>query len=70
VRTNIDLDDTLVDEAMTLTGTRTKRDVVHLALRELVRLRKKKDLADLAGKIQFAPGYDHKAMREMRRGPR
>lgn len=39
----IDLDNTLVKEAMRLTGIKTKKEVVHLGLRELVcmaRLRK------------------------------
>ena len=36
--TNIALDEALVAEAMRLTGTKTKREVVHLGLRELIRL--------------------------------
>jgi Arc/MetJ family transcription regulator len=35
-RTNIELDDELIDRAMRLTGARTKREVVDLALRQLV----------------------------------
>ncbi len=35
-RTNIELDDRLVEEAMELTGARTKREVVDIALRRLV----------------------------------
>ncbi len=35
-RTNIELDDRLVAEAMELTGARTKREVVDIALRRLV----------------------------------
>lgn len=35
-RTNIDIDDELIQEAMRLTGTRTKKEVVDLALRRLV----------------------------------
>ncbi|MDH3402134.1 MAG: type II toxin-antitoxin system VapB family antitoxin [Acidobacteriota bacterium] len=35
-RTNIELDDALVEEAMRLTGSRTKREVVDIALRRLV----------------------------------
>ena len=35
-RTNIDLDDALVERAMQLTGARTKREVVDIALRRLV----------------------------------
>jgi Arc/MetJ family transcription regulator len=35
-RTNIELDDDLVVKAMRLTGARTKREVVDIALRRLV----------------------------------
>lgn len=35
-RTNIELDDGLVEQAMDLTGARTKREVVDIALRRLV----------------------------------
>jgi hypothetical protein len=35
-------------------------------LQELVRSRRKKDLLDLAGQIQFASDFDHKALRETR----
>lgn len=36
-RTNIVLDDKLIAQAMHLTGAKTKREVVDIALRELVR---------------------------------
>ena len=65
MRTNIDLDDTLVEEAFSLTGLRTKKELVHLALCELINTRKKKNLFDLSGRIQFSDGYDHKKLREM-----
>jgi Arc/MetJ family transcription regulator len=35
-RTNIDIDDELVEKAMRLTGAHTKREVVNIALRRLV----------------------------------
>jgi len=70
MRTNIVLDDKLVEEALSLTGVRTKRELVDLALRELVRMRRKQDLLDLAGRIRFRKGFDHKSMREMRHGSR
>ena len=35
-RTNIEIDDGLVERAMRLTGARTKREVVDIALRRLV----------------------------------
>lgn len=43
-RTNIVLDDAIVDEAKKLTSFRTKREVVDFALRELVKQLKKKKL--------------------------
>ncbi len=66
MRTNIDLDDALVEEAFRLTNVRTKKELVHLALQELIRSKKKKNLLDLAGQIQFSDDYDYKALREMR----
>lgn len=60
------LDEALVEEAMEITGARTKKEVVHLALEELVRSRKKKSLTDLAGQIRFRKGFDPKAARKLR----
>jgi Arc/MetJ family transcription regulator len=70
MRTNIVLDDKLVEEAFAVTGLRTKKELVHLALIELVRGRRKKDLLDLAGQIRFRKGFSHKSVREMRYGSR
>lgn len=50
-RTNIDLDDRLVAEGLKLTRSKTKRDLVDLALRELVSKRRRKRLLALAGKV-------------------
>ena len=63
MRTNIVLDDALVRQAMKLTGARTKREVVHVALTTLVESRSRKNLLELAGKLDFAAGFDHKALR-------
>jgi Arc/MetJ family transcription regulator len=68
MRTNIVLDDELIEEAFALTGAHTKKELVHLALEELVRSRKKKDLTELAGRIHLRDDYDHKALRELRGG--
>ena len=70
MRTNVDLDDDLVREAFAVTGLPTKKALLHEALKELVRARRKRDLADLAGRIRFRGDFDHKAMRESRRGHR
>ena len=68
MRTNIVLDDNLVQEAFALTGVRTKRELVHMALKELVRRRRKRDLTELAGKIRLREDFDHKVMRQTRHG--
>jgi Arc/MetJ family transcription regulator len=60
MRTNIVLDEKLVSEAITLTGVRSKRELIDLALQELIRSRRKKSLFDLAD------DYDHKQLRELR----
>ena len=67
MRTNIVLDDDLLSEAIRVTGIKTKKDVVHEALRLLVATKTRKSLLDLVGKIEFAPGYDYKALRADKR---
>ena len=64
MRTTVDLDDKLVDEALRLSRAKTKRGVIHEALKEFVENRKRHNLLDLAGKIGFADNYDYKAMRK------
>ena len=68
MRTNIVLDDELVEEAFALTGVRTKRELVRLALEELIRRRRKRDLTELAGRIRLRDDFDHKALRRTRHG--
>jgi Arc/MetJ family transcription regulator len=53
MRTNIELDDSLVAEAMKLTGARTKKDVVDTALRELVRIRRQEEIRKWRGKLHW-----------------
>jgi Arc/MetJ family transcription regulator len=67
MRTNIVIDETLLEEAFSVSKAKTKKDLVHEALRELVRLRKRKDLTKLAGSVEFYKDFDHKKLREMRR---
>jgi Arc/MetJ family transcription regulator len=64
MRTNIVLDDDLLDEAIRVSGIKTKKDVVHEALRTFIATKKRKSLLDLEGKIEFSPGYDYKSLRE------
>jgi Arc/MetJ family transcription regulator len=66
MRTNIDIDDKLLEQAFSVSQMRTKKDLIHEALIELIRLRKRKDLTELAGRIEFYEGYDYKKLRETR----
>lgn len=66
MRTNVDLDDELVAEAFALTEVQTERELLRLALSELIRVRRKKDLSELAGRISLRDDFDHKAMRATR----
>jgi Arc/MetJ family transcription regulator len=63
MRTNIVLDESLVKEAMRLSRTKTKKELVHQALKEFVENTKRLNLMDLAGKIEFAKDYNYKAQR-------
>lgn len=64
MRTNIVIDDALMQRAMEASGFKTKKEVVEKALMEFVERRSRKDLKELRGKIQFSDDYDYKAMRE------
>lgn len=71
MRTNIVLDDALVQEAISVSGARSKREVVDLALRELVARRRQRDLKSLAGRGLIDEGYDVRAARRsLSRGAR
>lgn len=69
MKANVALNDELVEEAFALTGARTKKELLHLALQELVRVRRKKDLTELAGRIRLRDDFDHKLMRDLTRDP-
>ena len=53
VRTNIVIDDELMEEAMKATGIRTKKEVVELGLRTLLQLRPQAAVRSLKGKVAW-----------------
>lgn len=53
MRTNLVLDDELIDRAKKATGLKTKREVVHEALRTLVRLSEQAEVRSLRGKLRW-----------------
>jgi Arc/MetJ family transcription regulator len=53
MRTNIVLDEQLVKEAMRLSHSRTKKEVVDLALQAFVASLKRRDMKNLFGKVKW-----------------
>lgn len=53
MRTNIVIDDKLMRDALKATGLTTKREVVELGLRTLLRLREQAELRSLRGKVAW-----------------
>lgn len=49
MRTNIEINDELMKEALARTGSKTKKEVVEMALQTLVRLRRQEDVRSLWG---------------------
>jgi len=53
MRTNIEIDDGLMQKAQRLSGLRTKRAVVEAGMRLLVRLKEQEEILGLAGKVHW-----------------
>jgi Arc/MetJ family transcription regulator len=63
-RTNVELDEKLVREGMRLFKKKTKKELIHFALSELIRREKAKGILDLQGRIDWEG--DLKQMRKAR----
>jgi Arc/MetJ family transcription regulator len=64
--TNLNIDDALLEEALKLSGKKTKRDTVNAALAEFVSRRKQRRILDLFGKLEWDPRFDYKKERARR----
>jgi Arc/MetJ family transcription regulator len=58
--TNLAIDPDLLQKALEVSGQKTKKDTVTLALKELINRRKQLDIIDLFGKMDPDPDYDYK----------
>ena len=58
MRTNIVIDDDLMNEVLAKTGIRTKREAVELGLRTLLRLRKQEEIRNYRGKFTWDGDLD------------
>jgi Arc/MetJ family transcription regulator len=54
MRTTLAINEKLLDEAKTLSGAKTKKEAVEIALDEFIRRKKAKKLLDLEGKVELS----------------
>jgi Arc/MetJ family transcription regulator len=53
MRTTLDLDEKLLDEAMKWTGESTKTSVINEALKQIIQNKKRLGLIEMAGKVKL-----------------
>ncbi len=58
MRTNIVIDDDLLDDAIKLTGAKTKKESVELGLRTLIALKKQENIRKFRGKLHWTDDLD------------
>ena len=58
--TNMTIDPGLLQQAMEISGLKTKKDTVNLVLKEFVNRRQQIEITDLFGKMDPDPDYDYK----------
>ena len=64
-RTNLVLDDELVDQCQKVTGIRTRRALIDYALHEVMRHQRQRELVSLRGSVQWEGNLSE--WREVRR---
>ncbi len=58
MRTNIVIDDDLMTDVLQVTGLKTKREAVELALKTLIRLKKQEEIKQFKGKLKWDDDLD------------
>jgi Arc/MetJ family transcription regulator len=58
--TNLAINDKLLHEALEISGLKTKKDTVNLALKEFVDRHKQLEILKIFGKMDPDPDYDYK----------
>lgn len=61
--TNLALDPVLIEKALEVSGEKTKKAAVTLALREFIARREQKKLKDLFGQLEWSDEFDYKSER-------
>ena len=60
---NLAIDDKLLRSAQIISGLKTKKDTVNLALKEFVQRRRQEEIIDIFGKIEYDKDYNYKEKR-------
>jgi len=66
VATNLQIDQSLLEQAKSLAGLPTKRETVNEALKEFIQSRLRHQLLQLRGQIEYFEDYDYKALRRVK----
>jgi hypothetical protein len=61
--TNLSIDPSLIEQALAVSGEKTKKAAVTRALEEFVARRRQKRLLDLMGQLEWDTSFDYKAER-------
>ena len=61
--TNLAIDDALLKHAQKISGLKTKKETVTLALKEFVQRREQEQIIHLFGSIDYSTDYDYKRSR-------
>ncbi len=64
--TNLAIDPELLNHALQVSGVRTKKEAVTIALQEFIARREQRALLDVFGTLEWDESYDHKADRGAR----
>jgi Arc/MetJ family transcription regulator len=67
MRTTLDIDAELIEKVVKTTGARSKKKAIEIAMKEFLRIKRRKELSDLIGNYE---GFDVtlKDLKKMREG--
>jgi Arc/MetJ family transcription regulator len=66
IATNLDIDPALIEQALAVSGERTKKSAVTRALQEFIARRRQKRILELMGRLEWDDSFDYKAERTRR----
>jgi Arc/MetJ family transcription regulator len=65
--TNLAIDDRLLNKAVRISASKTKKQAVTLALQEFIERREQKKILKALGSVEFRKGWDYKKERNRER---